>query len=105
MKVEIVARHCELDDALREKAESIVDRWPRYDSSASHARLAFDVQGSSHTVDAQVWRDRHEPVAAKGEGGDFRAALDEVDERIRRILRKDKQKRSKHQTEPADFPG
>ena len=105
MKVEIAARHCELDDAVREKAESMVDKWPRYDGSASHARLAFEVQGTSHTVDAQVWRDRREPVAAKGEGTDFRAALDEVDDRIRRILRKDNQKRRKHQAEPADFPG
>ena len=105
MKVEITARQCELDDALRERAEELTEKWPKYDSTASHARLAFEVQGTRHTVDAQVWRDRREPVAAKGEGADFRSALDEVDDRMRRILRKDNQKRRKHQAESADFPG
>lgn len=105
MKVEITARHCDLDDAVRERAESLTGKWPKYDSTASHARLAFEVQGTQHTVDAQVWRDRREPVAAKGEGADFRSALDEVDQRMRRILRKDNQKRRNHQGEPADFSG
>lgn len=105
MKIEITARHCELDDVVREKAESIAQKWPRYDGTSSHARLVFEVEGTAHTVDVQVWRDRQEPVAVRGEGGDFRTALDDADGKIRRILRKDKQKRRDHKSEPADFPG
>ncbi|MDH3224550.1 MAG: HPF/RaiA family ribosome-associated protein [Gemmatimonadota bacterium] len=105
MKIEITARHCELDDVVREKAESLAKKWPRYDGTSSHARIVFEATGAAHTVDIQVSRDRQEPVAVRGEGADFRSALDEADDRIRRILRKDKQKRRDHQAEPADFPG
>jgi len=105
MHVQITARHCNLPDEIHERAQAIAERWPRFDSTTSAARLVFEIQGLDHKVEAIVSRDRQEPVVATGQGSDFRAALDEVDGRIGRMLKRDNQKRKDHQAHVADRTG
>ncbi|MGI9626645.1 MAG: HPF/RaiA family ribosome-associated protein [Longimicrobiales bacterium] len=102
MHIQITARGVEVSDQLRERAEELAERWVRYEPLASAARLVFEAQGQSHTVEALISRDRLDPVACKGEGPDFRTALDELGERASKILRRDHQKRTKRQHSPAD---
>ena len=105
MHLQITARHCELSDQIHEKAEAIAERWTRFDGAVSAARLVFEIRGQTHVVEARVSRDRQEPVVASGDGADFRAALDEVDSRISRQLRRDKERRKDHQAPPVDQIG
>jgi ribosomal subunit interface protein len=105
MHVQITARHCNLSDDIHERARTLAERWPRFDRATSAARLVFEIQGLDHKVEAIVSRDRQEPVVATGQGSDFRAALDEVDGRIGRMLRRDNEKRKDHQAHVADGIG
>ena len=96
MKVQITARKCEVADEIRERAKVLADRWPRFDRTAQGIRLVFEVQGAHHSVEAVIARARRDPVVATGEGRDFRIALDELDGRVSRILRRDNQRRKDH---------
>lgn len=104
MNLQVTARGVKVSDQIRKRAEEVVERWSRYEPLASAVRLVFESQGQSHIVEALVSRDRLDPVACTGEGSDFRTALDELDERTSRILRRDHQKRTKRQHSPLADP-
>ena len=99
MRIQITARHCDVRDAERERAEGLIQRLQRFDSHLSHAELIFEVQKQSHSVEGVLSLDRQEPVVAKGEGSDFVAALDELVERLGRILKKRHSRRVDHRSE------
>ena len=89
----ITAQGCEISLAIRTKAEELAQRWPRFDSAVMEASFVFGLEGREHTSEAIVIRRRLQSVVATGQGADFRIALDELDQHMRRILRKDRQRR------------
>lgn len=101
MTTRITAQGCEIDSAEREQAETLAQRWPRFDPAIMDISFVFQLQGRSRFAEAIVSRSRRQPVVATGEGPDFRTALNELDQHVKRILKRDR-KRRKEFTRPSD---
>ena len=89
----ITAHGCEISSMVRTQAEELAQRWPRFDSAVMEVSFIFGLEGRDHTSEAIVSRRRRQAVVASGQGPDFRVALDDLDCHMKRILRKDRQKR------------
>ncbi len=89
MHVTVSARHnLAIDAALRDRAHEVLDRLGRAGDRALEGTVVFDtVAGQSHAeirmhcVGGQV-------LVASAEAGDHRSALDQVEEKLRRQLRR-----------------
>ena len=89
----ITAHGCEISSMVQTQAEGLAQRWPRFDSAVMEVSFVFGLEGRDHTSEAIVSRRRRQAVVASGQGPDFRVALNELDDHMTRILRKDRQKR------------
>lgn len=97
MRVQITARHCEISDTVRERTEALLERLTKYDPRVSSAEVVFDEERHARKVEAVLSVDRDEPVVASGEGGDFVAALDQMVDRLAKILRRRRSQVTDHQ--------
>jgi len=88
MRVQIAARHCEIPDKIRGRTEEQIGRLNRYEPRLSAAEIVFDTMKHTKRVEAVLSIDRDEPVVASGEGTEFKAALDQMVDRLSRILRR-----------------
>jgi ribosomal subunit interface protein len=86
MQTTITARHCEISDGLRERAEAIVERLGSITPRAMEAVVVFDSEGTQQTVELRLHVAGGEILVARGEGTDHRTALDRAEERLRRQL-------------------
>lgn len=107
MRVQIAARHCEIPDTVRDRTEEQLGKLSKYDPRLSAAEVVFVVEKHTKKVDAVLKVDREEPVKASGEGMEFREAVDQMIDRLSRILRRRrKQKKDYHRAgnpEPPTF--
>jgi ribosomal subunit interface protein len=88
MRVQIAARHCEIPDTVRDRTEEQLGKLSKYDPRLSAAEVVFEVEKHKKKVDAVLKVDREEPVKASGEGMEFREAVDQMVDRLSRILRR-----------------
>ncbi len=96
MRVQISARRCEIPDTIRARAESRLGKLSKYEPRISSAEVVFEVEKHVKRVEAVVSVDRDEPVVAKGEGEEFREALDQMVDRLGRILKKRRSQKKEH---------
>jgi ribosomal subunit interface protein len=85
MQTTITARHCEISDALRERAAAVVDRLGTFATRPIEATVVFDEDGLRRTAEIRLH------VAggdAKGEAEDHRTALDRAEDKLRRQVEK-----------------
>ena len=101
MATRITAHRCEVSPALRDRAETLAARWPRFDPAVMDVSFVFRNQGRSHTVEAIVSRRRRQAVVAHGEGPDFRVAMDQLDDHVKRILKRDRSRRKDFRQMPS----
>lgn len=97
MRIQIAARHCEVPEALRQRAETQLRKMLRYEPRLSGAELVFETEAHVKKVDAVLSVDGTDPVVARGEGLEFRDALDRLADRLRRRLRRRREQRRDHQ--------
>jgi ribosomal subunit interface protein len=84
MEPTITARHCEISDALRERAVSVVEHLSSLASRPMESTVVFDTDGIEMTVEIRLHVPRGEVLVAKGGGADHRTALDRAEEKLRR---------------------
>ena len=96
MTTRMTAHGCEISKPLRTRAETLAGRWPRFDSAVMDISFVFEIEGFTHTAEAIVSRRRRQPVVARGQGTDFRVALDELDQHVKRMLVRDRERRKEH---------
>lgn len=105
MRVQIAARHCEVPEAVRDRTEEQLGKLSRYEPRLSGAEVVFEVEKHLKRVDAVLKVDREEPVVASGEGMEFREAVDQMVDRLSRMLRRRrKQKKDYHRPNPSEPP-
>lgn len=97
MRVQITARHCDVPDPVRDRAETRVRSLQRYDPRVSSAEIVFEVEKHLKKAEGILSVDRDEPVIAHGEGNEFRVALDQMVDRLGRMLRRRRSQRTDHQ--------
>jgi ribosomal subunit interface protein len=88
MQTTITARHCEISDALRERALTVLERLGNIASRPMEASVVFDAEGTQQTAELRLHVARGEVLVAKGEADDHRTALDRAEDKIRRQVEK-----------------
>jgi ribosomal subunit interface protein len=86
MQPTITARHCEISDALRDRAVSVVERLGTLASRPMESTVVFDTDGIELTVEIRLHLARGEVLVAWGDGSDHRTALDRAEEKLRRQI-------------------
>jgi ribosomal subunit interface protein len=97
MRIQIAARHCEVPDSVRSRTEEQLGKLSRYDPRLSGAEVVFEVEKHLKKVDAILKVEREEPVVAGGEGTEFREAVDQMVDRLSRMLRRRRKLRKDRQ--------
>ena len=98
MRIQIAARHCEIPDSVRNRTEEQLRRISKFDPRVSAADVVYEEEKRVRRVEIVLSVDRGEPVVARGEGEEFRTALDKVVDRLGRILRRQRDQATKRQT-------
>jgi ribosomal subunit interface protein len=93
MQTTITARHCEINEALRERARSVVERLGVLAHRPIESNVVFDTDGNRATAELRLHASRGELLVARGEADDHRTALDRAEEKLRRQLDKDRDNR------------
>jgi putative sigma-54 modulation protein len=88
MQTTITARHCEISDALRERALTVVERLGNLASRPIEATVVFDAEGMQQTAELRLHVARGEVLVAKGGADDHRTALDRAEDKLRRQVEK-----------------
>jgi len=88
MSVIITARHCELPDQLRDRAEEVAERLESRSGRSAAIDIIFDVDAGIATAEILFRTSRLDPFVAAGQGDDHRSALDQAEARLRRQLEK-----------------
>ena len=97
MRVQVAARHCQIPDSVRTRTEEQIARLARYDPRIASADAVYEETKRVRSVEVILSVHGGEPVIARGEGEEFRSALDKVVERLRRILRRQRSQARDHQ--------
>lgn len=88
MRVSIAARRCDVPESVRDRAEEQLGRLSKYEPRLSGAEVVFEMEKRRKRVEAVLSVDRGEPVVAGGEGDEFKDALDQMVDRLSRMLKR-----------------
>ncbi len=88
MDVIVTARHGEVPEALRLKAEQVVARLARLAHRPTAANVTFDLEHRRATAELRLTAARGVLYVATGEASDHRTALDRGAAKLRRQLDK-----------------
>jgi ribosomal subunit interface protein len=102
MQPTITARHCEISEALRERAITVIQRLGNLASRSMEATVVFDTDGIQQTVEIRLHVPRGEVLVARGEGTDHRSALDRAEERLKRQLERVADRPRRPRSAPSD---
>lgn len=88
MRTTVTARHCEISDELRNRAEAVVGKVARLANRPHLAEVIFDTDHGDKVVELKLTLARGQVRIAKAEAADFRTALDRAADKIRNQLDK-----------------
>lgn len=88
MQTTVTARHFEISDNLRERADTVMERLQNAAPRAVSNHIVFDVQGSTSVAEIRLHLSKGEVIVASGDGPDHRTALDRAEAKLRSQLRK-----------------
>jgi len=88
MQTTITARHCEISDAIRERALAVVERLSNIATRPMEASVVFDTDGQQQTAELRLHLATGDLLVAGGEAADHRTALDRAEEKLRKQLEK-----------------
>ncbi len=88
MQTTITARHCEISDALKERARTVFERLGTMATRPIESAVVFDTEGPVQTAELRLHVSRGEVFVARGEAADHRSALDRAEDKLRRQLEK-----------------
>jgi ribosomal subunit interface protein len=88
MEIIITARHGEVPDALRARAEQVVTRLARFAHRPTAANITFDAEHQRAIAELRLTAARGVLFVATGEAADHRTALDRAASKLRRQLDK-----------------
>jgi ribosomal subunit interface protein len=84
MQTTVTARHCEIPEALRERAVTVVERLGHLAPRPIESTVVFDTDGIHQTAEIRLHVARGEILVAKADGADHRTALDRAEAKLRR---------------------
>lgn len=100
MRIQITTRHCEVPEDVRERARAQVEALGKFDPRATSADVVFTEERVTRKVEVILTVDGAPPVVGHGEGSEFGAAVEQVVDRVGRMLRKRRERDRDHQAPP-----
>jgi len=97
MRVQTVSRHCEVPDAVLGRAVERFERLSRFDPALSSAEVIFVEEKHRKRVEGILSLDGEEPAIARAEETSFKAAVEQVADRLEKILRRRRSHSREHQ--------
>lgn len=88
MRTTVTARHCEIPDDVRTRAEAVLAKLAKAAHRPQSAEVIFDVDHGRKVVEIQLHLPRGQVRVASAEAEDFRSALDRVAAKLRNQLDK-----------------
>ena len=88
MKITVTARHCEIDDKLRDRAVELIERAAKLAWRPQRAEIVFDEDHKRQIVELHLYMPRDNVHVASAEASDFRTALNRAAEKLRNQLDK-----------------
>lgn len=88
MLTTVTARHCEIPDALRGQARSVLTRVAKAARRPQRAHVVFDLDHQKKVVELKLHLPRGTTRVARAEAADFRTALDRAADKLRHQLEK-----------------
>jgi ribosomal subunit interface protein len=88
VRVTITARHCEVSDELRQRAQDLTRRLEKVARRSVRAQVVFDADHGAATVELRLHRPQGHVHIATGSAVDHRSALDRAVAKVRRQLDK-----------------
>lgn len=88
MQTTVTARHCEIADDLRERAEAVLARLATYAARPHDGAIVFDVEGLEQTAEIRFHDAGGEVMVAGAAAADHRTALDRAEDKLKRQLEK-----------------
>ena len=91
MHTTISARHCEVTEHLRERAQAVADRLEKLSPRALEATIVFESEAHPQTtfkVELRLHARGRKVLIGIGEGTDHRTALDRAEEKLRPQIEK-----------------
>jgi ribosomal subunit interface protein len=96
MEVRITSRHSTLSESLRDRTRELLSKLDKYGAPVSAVEVIFDEEKNSKKVEGILHIDRRDPIVATGAGEDFSEALSQVNDRLKRQLRKVREQVTDH---------
>ena len=88
MEVRITSRHSTFPESLRDRTQELLSKLDKLGAPVSVVEVIFEEKKNSKKIEGILHIDRSDPIVAGGEGDDFNEALSQVNDRLRRQLRK-----------------
>jgi len=88
MRITVSARHCEISDALRQRARAVSGRLAELSPHALDATVVFDAGPLQQAVELRLHARGRKMLIGVGQGPDHRTALDRAEEKLRVQLMK-----------------
>ena len=92
MNITIEARHMEVTDAIRQYAESKVEKLPKYYDNIQSIEVVVDMDGGQPSVEIIVQASRKNTFVAHHRDADLYASIDECVDKMAQQLRRHKDK-------------
>ena len=102
MQTTVTARHCEISEALRERAITVVERLGNQAPRPMESTVVFDTNGMNQTAEIRLHVARGEILVAKAEGADHRTALDRAEEKLRRQVERASERPRRSRSVPSN---
>ena len=97
MRVQITARHCDLSDTVRARAEELSDKLTKFDPRVAGAEWIFQEEKRNKKVEAILSLDRVDRIHASAEGQEWMGTLDKLFDRLSRQVRRNRSQAVDHQ--------
>jgi len=88
MRTTVTARHCEIPDELRQRAEEQMDKVAKSAHRPRRAEVIFDADHGLKVVELQLYLPKGQVKVSSAEASDFRTALDSAIGKLRNQLDK-----------------
>ncbi len=88
MRTTVTARHCDIPEELRIKAETLIAKVAKAAHRPQRAEVVFDADHGQKVVEIQLYLPRGQVKVASAEADDFRSALDRALDKVRNQLDK-----------------
>ena len=97
MQTTVTARHCEIPDEVRTRAEEVAEKLARMAHRPQRMEIVFDEEHQRRVVELKMSLPRGQTLVATSEETDFRTALDRAAEKLRSQLEKNAQRTTRRQ--------